>query len=81
VAHAVAEFILTRADAARHWNSTSNYVIALAAPRETIETFRDSEHDTVAFHEPDFDDAVTAVAFTPAHGVSGLLAGLPLAGR
>lgn len=80
VAHAVAEFALTHADIARAWNKQSNYIIALAAHRSDIETWRDTENG-IAFHEPDFDDAVTAFAFFPQVGISEKLAHLQLAGR
>lgn len=80
VAHAVAEFALSHTDIAHAWNRESNYIIALAAARSDIETWRDTE-DGIAFHEPDFDDAVTAFAFFPKHGISEKLAHLPLAGR
>lgn len=80
VAHAVAEFALSHTDIAHAWNRESNYIIALAAARSDIEVWRDTE-DGIAFHEPDFDDAVTAFAFFPKPGVSERLAHLPLAGR
>lgn len=86
IAHATAEFILSRTATAQHWTKTSNSLIVLEARNaehlsELLEQAKTNNITAIEFREPDMGDEITAIAFAPSSETRDLLADLPCAGR
>jgi peptidyl-tRNA hydrolase len=68
--HAVAQFCLDHHDAAKEWHKQSNYICVLHIEDEPslyhlqMQLTKDRIPHS-AFHEPDYDDAMTALVFHP----------------
>lgn len=85
-AHVAAEFVLQLPEVAKTWNSLSGYLIVLEAD-DTAHLAALEEQAAalgirvVGFREPDLDDELTALAFTPGAATRRLLSNLGCAGR
>jgi len=82
VTHAAIAFAVAFPELTSQWYAASNTLVVLAVADELdLGWLCDDAHTTglkvVRFHEPDFDDALTAAAFEPA--AARMLAHLPLA--
>lgn len=85
-AHAVADFARFNSDAFTDWHSNSQYIVALQAPStEALERLLTRAHAAELavhpFREPDIEDQLTAIAFSPHPRNRRFLSGLPLAGK
>ena len=84
-AHAVADWIVANPGECERWKQESNSIIALATKTEEdlyklLDKLKvDSKY--MVFREPDFGNAITAIAVTPADINKKMLANLPLAGK
>jgi peptidyl-tRNA hydrolase len=81
-AHALTEFLLDHPELGRRWRDVSNYLALLAVDDERAlhDVARRASERGVRlsiFREPDFGDALTALAIEPAG--KRIVAGLPLA--
>ena len=78
--HAAVGFIVGYPDIAREWHGVSNNLVVLVA--DDIPSWAAQLHAAAlavtVFHEPDLEDAMTALAVEPAAG--RMLRRLPLAG-
>lgn len=86
VAHAVADFALHRTAQFRHWHKNSQHIVALQCKdadklQQLFQQAQNQGHDIVAFNEPDLNNEITSIAFSPDNKNRGFLAHLPLAGR
>lgn len=85
-AHAVANFARFDSDAFTNWHSNSQYLVALQTPcAEALEDLLAralaAELTVHPFREPDIEDQLTAIAFSPDPRNKRFLACLPLAGK
>jgi len=83
-AHALSEFMEDHPDTYRIWFKASNYLAVLAAQNEDelkglLAQARDRGLSCSAFHEPDRDDELTAIALGPGTSAKRLTRRLPLA--
>ncbi len=70
----------------KKWKEDSNSIIALATKTEEelyglLKKIDEQGHSYTIFREPDFGNAITAIAVTPAGNNKKLFANLPLAGK
>lgn len=84
--HAAFEFALVHPTITRAWHDISNHICVLAVQDEgdlhALLTETQSEDlPVVAFHEPDFGDALTAIAIAPSDVSARICSRLPLALR
>jgi hypothetical protein len=83
-AHALREFVAVHPEVDRAWYTTSNTLAFLAVPDEEalgvlLERAAERGHPVAAFHEPDRDNEMTAIALGPS--ARSLCSGLALALR
>jgi peptidyl-tRNA hydrolase len=83
-AHALQQFNAEHPDVAQAWFKESNYLALLAAPDEArlARILMKAERRGLrasAFREPDFGDALTAIALAPCSESRALTRDLPLA--
>lgn len=83
-AHALAEFALRRPEEFSLWQN--GYIVCLQASSasDLKRLHLDATElslDTVAFHEADLGNEMTAIAFTPSPSARPFLSQLPLAGK
>ena len=81
--HALAELYEEHPNIAKSWHTNSNYIILLAT--KSLESLQLLKKVAInrgvlysAFHEPDLDDALTAIAFEPCEETAKLVSSLPL---
>jgi len=79
--HAAIQFTLEHLELVTNWNRDSNNLVVLAALNEAMlqELARTIPAPCTLVHEPDLDNALTAVAFGPT--AARFLSSLPLALR
>lgn len=85
-AHAAFHFSYRYGPIFRQWYEESQFLILLAAPDEAaLAALRDEAErrnlPVVSYHEPDLDNALTAIAIAPSEKTRKLCANLPLALR
>jgi peptidyl-tRNA hydrolase len=83
-AHALQQFNVEHPDTARAWHTESNYLALLSVPNEArlAEVLRKAKRrglEASAFREPDFGDALTAIAIAPGEDARAITRSLPLA--
>lgn len=81
--HAAFEFSVHHPDLVRGWVRDSNYLIVVSVPDETSLIGLATRARTLGIvghvvHEPDVDDAATALALEPGDGARRLCSSLPL---
>lgn len=84
--HAAFSFSDEHPEIAREWHHESNYLVVVAAPDEAsldalLQRAGDRQIPVTAIHEPDYDDALTAVVLAPTDEARRLCSSLPLALR
>lgn len=77
-------FAVKHPDLIRAWHDASNNLVLLSVPDEDslmdlMDDARRQGIKSVLFYEPDFDDALTALAFPPGDTSRRFLSNLPLA--
>jgi len=82
----MADYCLARPQEAKHWHEVSEYLICLEAQDLTalallISKAAELGIDTTTYTEPDMNNAITAVVFSPGSVTRKLLANLPCAGK
>lgn len=82
----MAQFAVSNPAATREWHYESNYLVIVSVPDEA--TLTDLSTRALALGivsspviEPDLDDSMTAIAFTPGDAARRLLSQYPLALR
>jgi len=83
-AHALQQFNVEHPEVARAWHQESNYLALLAAPDEAglallLKKAQRRGLEASAFREPDFGDALTAIAIAPGADARALTRAFPLA--
>jgi len=81
--HAAIQFVFDHPVISKKWFTISNYLIFLSVKTEPdllalVEKFK--QHGLVysTFHEPDLDNALTAVTVEPSDNARKIVSGLPL---
>lgn len=80
----MAEFFRYYQDIAHKWQDESNYIVLLATKsKESLDllysVLTNNNVKNKPFHEPDLNNAITAIAVEPTEQASKLLSQLPLA--
>lgn len=83
--HAVVAFGVEHPEGFKAWRTGSSTIVILAADEAQLAVLRDKAAraglDVASFHEPDLDDALTAIAVGPSGEARRLTRGLRLAVR
>lgn len=82
--HAAIEFSIQYQDIIKEWHNISNTIVLLTTSNEhklkkLFDKAVQKNIKMAVFYEPDFNNALTAIAFEPTEEVSNLLRELPLA--
>ena len=85
VAHAVADFASHRTEEFRNWHETSQYIVALQCEdaknlEKLFQQAKTHNFDVIDFKEPDLNNEITSIVFSPNKKNRRFLANLPLAG-
>jgi peptidyl-tRNA hydrolase len=81
--HAAIDFCFQHPEAAKEWQTNSNYLAVLSVANESelhklVSKLEQREHVFTTFHEPDLNNELTAVAINYRDDLRKLTGGLPL---